>query len=126
MVIGYPEDCLMKMFMLTLQEMAKFWYEDRPPASISSIKDFYLAFCKRFGKHHLSPKLIEALCGDLESLISYLGTDMDGEELMDCEIKEALAEFDSKSGCSSEESVLEPCIQEEYVQEVVSLDTSEE
>lgn len=110
--IGYLEDCLMKMFMLTLEEMARFWYEDRPPASISSIKDFYLMLCKRFGKHHLSLELIEALCGDLESLISYLGMGIDGEELMDCEIKEALAEFDSQSGCSSEESVPEPCIQE--------------
>ena len=75
--IDYPKDCLMKMFMLTLEEMARFWYEDRPPASISSIKDFYLVFCKRFGKHHLSPELIEALCGDIESLMLYLGNDMD-------------------------------------------------
>ena len=56
----------------------------------------------------------------------YLGMDMDGEELMDCEIKKALVEFDSQSGYSSEESVPEPCVQEEHVQEVVSLDILEE
>ena len=39
--IDFPEDCLMKMFMATLEENAIFWYETRPPASISSIKDFY-------------------------------------------------------------------------------------
>ena len=105
----------MKMFMLTLEEMARFWYESRPPASISSIKDFYLVFYKRFGRHHLSPELIEALCGDLESLILYLGIDMDGEELMDYEIKEALLEFNSQSSYSSEESFPEPCEQEEHV-----------
>ena len=113
--IDYPKDCLIKKFMLTLEKLARFWYEDRPPASISSIKDFYLVFCKRFGKHHLPLELIEALCGDLESLILYLGNAMDGEELMDCEIKEALVEFNSQSSCSSEDSVLEPCVQEEYV-----------
>ena len=124
--IDYPKDCLMKMFMLTLEKLARFWYEDRPPASISSIKDFYLAFCKRFGRHHLSPKLIETLCGDFEVLMLYLGLEVDGGAIINDETKEAPLDSDCQSSCSSEESVPEPCIQEEHVQEAIALDTSKE
>ena len=104
------------MFMLTLEEMARFWYEERPPTSISSIKDFYLSFCKRFGKHHLSPELIEALCGDLEGLMLYLGLEVDGGAVINDETKENPLDFDCQSSYSSKESVPEPCIQEENVQ----------
>ena len=92
--IGYPEDYLMKIFMLTLEEMAKMWHESRPPASISFIKDFYLALCKRFGKHHLSLELIEALCGDLESLMLYLGYEVDNRVVINDETKEAPLDSD--------------------------------
>ena len=96
--------------MLALEEMARFWYEERPPASISSIKDFYLAFCKRFGKHHLSPKLIETLCGYFKSFMLHLGIEVDDGVVMNDETKEAPLESNCQSSCSSEDSVFEPCI----------------
>ena len=123
--IDYPKDYLINMFMLTLEEMARMWYESRPPASISSIKDFYLALCKRFRKHHPSPELIEALCGDFEGLMLYLGLEVDDGAVISDETKEAPLHSDCQSSCSSL-SVPEPCIQEEHVQEVVAMDTSEE
>ena len=85
--IDYPKDCLMKMFMITLEEMARFWYEERPPTSISSIKYFYLVFFKRHGKHHLSPELIETLCGDFKSLMFHLGIEVDDGAIMNDETK---------------------------------------
>ena len=124
--IDVPEDYLMKMFMVTLEEEAMLWYEGLPPAGLYSLKDFYSTFCKKYKKDYPSLELIENFCGNFESLILHLGIDMVGEELMDYEIKEALLDFDSQLSCSSEESVPEPCAQEEYVQEVVSLDISEE
>ena len=56
----------------------------------------------------------------------HLGIEMDGGDLIDEEIKDAPLEFDCQSSCSSDMSVSEPWIQEEHVQEVVFLDTSEE
>ena len=44
--IDVPEDYLMKMFMVTLEEEARLWYEGMPPIGLYSLKDFYLAFCK--------------------------------------------------------------------------------
>ena len=45
--IDFPEYCLMEMFMMTLEEEARFWYEGLPPISIYSLKDFLLFFCKK-------------------------------------------------------------------------------
>ena len=46
--INFPEYCLMKMFMLTLKEDAKVWYEGLPPTSICSLEDFYSALYERY------------------------------------------------------------------------------
>lgn len=83
-------------------------------------------FVKKYKKDYPSLELIKKFCGNFESLMLHLGIDMDDEELMDHEIKEALFEFNYQSSCSSEELVSEPWIQEEHVQEVVFLGTSEE
>ena len=56
----------------------------------------------------------------------YLGLEVDGGAIINDETKEAPLGSDYQSSCSSEESVPEPCGQEEYVQEAVSLDISEE
>ena len=124
--VDFLEDYLMKIFMITLEEDARSWYESRPLATISSIKDFYLVFCKRYGKHHLSLELIEMLCGYFKGLMLHLGWEVDDRASINDDIEEAPLESDCQSSCSSEDSVSELCIQEEHVQEVVSLDTSEE
>ena len=89
--------------MVNLEEEAKLWYEGFPPASLYSLKDFYSAFCKKYRKDYPSLELIENFRGNFESLILHLGIDMDDEELMDYEIKEALSEFNSQSSYSPKE-----------------------
>ena len=91
--IDFPKDCLMNMFMITLEEKARLWYEGLPPASLYFLRDFYSSFCKNYKENDPSLELIENFCGNFESVVLYLGFDMDNEDLMNDEIKEALLEF---------------------------------
>ena len=124
--IDFPKDCLMKMFMVTLEEEARFWYEGLPPTSICSLRDFFSSFCKKYNRGRPSKELIENLCGYIEDIMLYLGVEVDDRALVKDEIKEAPLKYDCQSRCSSEELVSKPWLQEEHVQEVVFLDTSEE
>ena len=124
--IDFPEDCLMKMFMITLEENVGLWCETRPCSSISSIKDFYLAFCKRYKRDYPTLELIEDSYGNFESLKLCLGFEVVDEDLRNDEIKEAPLESNCQSSCPLDMSVSESYLQKEYVQEVVFLDTSEE
>ena len=80
----------MKMFMETLEEKARLWYEGFPPASLYSLKDFYSSLCENYKEDHPSIELIENFCGNFESLVLCLGIDMDDEDLINDEIKEVL------------------------------------
>lgn len=120
----FHEDCLLNMFMATLEEKSILWYEGLPPTSLYSLKDFYSAFYENYKEDHPSIELIESFCGNFESLVLYPGIDMDDEDLMNHEIKEALLEFNYQSSCSSDMSVFEPWLQREHVQETVFLDAS--
>ena len=91
--IDFPEDCLINMFMITLEEEARLWYEGLPPASLYSLKDFCSSFCKKYRKAYLSLGMIENFYGNFKRLILHLGIDIDDDELMDYEIKEALSYF---------------------------------
>lgn len=42
--IRFHEDCLMKMFMATLEGKTQSWYENLPHACIYSLKDFHSVF----------------------------------------------------------------------------------
>ena len=42
------EDYLMKMFMASLEENARSWYEGLPSRSLSSLKDFHSTFHEHF------------------------------------------------------------------------------
>jgi len=44
MRVQFPEDCLMKMFMATLEGNIRSWYEGFPFASIYSLKYFHSIF----------------------------------------------------------------------------------
>ena len=70
--------------------------------------------------------MIETLCGDFKSLMLHLGIEVDDGAIMNDEIQKASVDSDCQSSYSSEESVSEPWMQEEPVQEVVFLDISEE
>ena len=97
--------------METLEEKARLWYEGMPPASLYSLKCFYSSFCENYKEYHPSIELIENFCGNFESLMLHLGIDMDDEDLMNDEIKEALLEFNCQSSCSSDMSMCESWLQ---------------
>ena len=46
--VDFPEDCLMKIFMATLEGEAQSWYENLPTACIYSLKDFHAIFIERY------------------------------------------------------------------------------
>ena len=52
--VNFQDNCLMKMFMETLEEKARLWYEGLPPTSLYSLKDFYSDFCKKYKKYYPS------------------------------------------------------------------------
>ena len=48
--IDFPEDCLMKIFMATLEGETQSWYEILLPACIYFLKDFHTMFFERYKK----------------------------------------------------------------------------
>ena len=92
--IDFCKDYLMKMFMVILEEEARFWYEGLPPASICSLKDLFSSFCKKYNRVHPSEELIENLCGYIEDLMLYLGVEVDDGALVKDEIEEASLKYD--------------------------------
>ena len=116
----------MKMFMETLEERERLWYEGLPPASLYSLKDLHSTFCENYKESHPFIELVENFCGNFESIFQHLGIDMDDEDLMNDEINEALLEFSCQSCCSSSVSFFYSLFHKENIEEVVFLDTSKE
>ena len=102
-----PEDCLMKMFMASLEDDARLWYEGLPAASIYSLKDFHMIFCKNYKQHHPALLLIESFCGRFEDLFQLMGIDIDDPDIMNDQFEEALLElslhYNERSTISCEE-----------------------
>ena len=46
--VYFPKDCLMKIFMATLEGEAQSWYESLPSGSIYCLKDFHTMFFERY------------------------------------------------------------------------------
>ena len=90
--IDFPEDCLMKMFMATLEDEARSWYESLPPASIYCLKDFHTVFSERYKESHPSLTLVQNCCSHAHSFMEDLENFYGDNELMDGEIMEALYE----------------------------------
>ena len=70
--VEWHEDCLMKMFMGTLEEEAREWYENLEPRTLFSLKDFHKVFCKRYIGHCPSLSLAENCCDHSKNLIQHL------------------------------------------------------
>ena len=70
--IDFPEDCLMKMFMATLEDEARSWYESLPLASIYCLKDFHTIFFERYRESCLSLMLVQNCCEHISNFIEYL------------------------------------------------------
>jgi hypothetical protein len=104
--VKFPEDYLMKMFMATLEEEARSWYEGLPSASLFSLEYFYSVFCVNYKESYPSLVLVENFCGNFDNLIQRMGIDINDEDLMYDEIEESLYELASHQ----EELVETSCI----------------
>ena len=89
---SFPKDCLMKMFMATLEGQARSWYENLPPACIYSLKDFHSVFFEKYRKTYPSLLLIRDCCDHFENFIQELENMYEDDVFMDDEIVEALQE----------------------------------
>ena len=90
--INFPKDCLMKMFMDTLEDEARSWYESFPPASIYCLKYFHTIFFERYKESCPSLILVQNRCEHVSSFIEDLENFYGVNDLMDGEIMEALYE----------------------------------
>jgi hypothetical protein len=90
--VQFHEDCLMNMFMVSLEGNAQLWYESLPPGCLYSLKDFHLIFLRNIKKSYPSLSLVQNCCEHVESFIQHLERFYEDEEFMDEEILEALHE----------------------------------
>jgi len=90
--INFPEDCLMKMFMTTLEDKAQSWYESFPPASIYCLKDFHSILFEKYKESYPSLNLVQDCCKHAHSFIESLEKYYEDNNFMDEEIMEALYE----------------------------------
>ena len=109
--IEFPEDCLMKMFMDTLEEKARSWYESLPSASLYSLKDFHSIFFQHYQSSNSSLSMIDSCCEISDNFIEFLENLYGDEECLDDEIIESLHDFSSQQEStvsSLDEEILEP------------------
>jgi len=78
--------------MVTLEEKVRYWYEDLPPGSLYSLKDFHLVFFEKYKESHPSLSFIENCCDDFHDCIQNMENYYGDEEFMDDEILETLYE----------------------------------
>jgi len=88
--VHLPEDCLMRMFMATLEGKAWSWYKSLENGSLYSLADFHDVFCEMYKEGYPSLLLLKDCCRHSLSLIQYLEDCYDDDEFMDEEILEAL------------------------------------
>ena len=70
--VEWHEDCLMKMFMETLEGKVRNWYQWLEPGILFSLKDFHNDFYKRYIGYFPSLSLAENFCDQFEDLIQHL------------------------------------------------------
>jgi len=90
--IDFPKDCLMKVFMATLEDEARSWYESLPSDPIYCLKDFHTMFFEKYKESYPSLILVQNCCSHVHSFIENLENFYGDNELMDGEIMEALYE----------------------------------
>ena len=65
--VEWHEDCLMKMFMATLEGKARVWYEWLEPRNLFSLKDMHQVFYKNYKGN--SPSLSWDCCDQSQNII---------------------------------------------------------
>ena len=88
--VQFPEDCLTRMFMTTLEGKAWSWYKSLENCSLYSLADFHDVFYDMYKECHPSLLLVKDWCKHSTSFIQYLEDCYDDDEFMDEEILEAL------------------------------------
>lgn len=92
----FPEDFLMKMFMDTLEEKARSWYENLPSASLYSLKDFHSVFFQHYQISNYSLSMIDSCCEISNIFIDFIENLYGDEGCIDDEITESLHDFFSQ------------------------------
>ena len=83
----------MKMFMETLEERARLWYEGLSCASLYSLKVFQSVFFEKYKDSYPYLLLVENRCKYVESFNRHMENIYGDEEFIDEEILEALCEI---------------------------------
>jgi hypothetical protein len=113
--VEFHEDCLMKMFMATLEGKTRLWYEGLKPDNLYSLKDFHITFFKHYGESNPSFLVFEDCCEFCEHFIKYLENVFGNEGCMNDEIIESLYEY------SSQQQIVAPPLAEDVAdQEIVA------
>ena len=70
--VEFLEDCLMKMFMVTLEDKARVWYEGLKSGSLCSLKYFHRIFFEHYGKSHPLSSLFQDCWAPFNILKSFM------------------------------------------------------
>ena len=90
--IDFPEDYLMKIFMATLEDEARSWYESLPLACIYCLKEFHTIFFERYKESCPSLILVHNYYKHVDSFTKNLEKVYGDDEFMDDDIMEVLHE----------------------------------
>jgi len=90
--VVFHEDCLMKMFMESLEGNAQSWYERLPNDCLYSLRDFRTIFYERYKEHHPSLLLVKYCCTHFDNFIEDFESFYKDDQFMDDEIIEAIHE----------------------------------
>ena len=88
--VSFHEDCLMKMFMASLEGRSWSWYEGLPHASIHSLKVFHATFYEEYKESYPSLSLVSNCCDHFKVFIQDLEDSYGDDMFMDEEILKAL------------------------------------
>jgi hypothetical protein len=92
MTVKFPEYCLLKMFMASLEGKSRSWYGSLPHACIYFLKDFHSICFEKYREAYPSFVLIDDCCDLLENFIQEMESVYGDEEFMDDELLEDLNE----------------------------------
>jgi len=90
--VDFPKDCLMKIFLATLEGEAQSWYESLPPSCIYCLKDFHAMFFEKYEDSYPALNLVHDCCKYADGFIESLEKYYEDNNFTDEEIMEALCE----------------------------------
>ena len=88
--VSFHDDCLMKMFMTSLEGRSWSWYEGLPHASIHSFKVFHATFYEEYKESYPALSLVNNCYDHFEVFIQDIEDSYGDDMFMDEEILKAL------------------------------------